>query len=275
MAQVEHINPPDLPSPGTRYTHVVKVGPWAYIAGQTAGAMDGSVEGVGDMSAQAKRIYERLGKAVAAVGGKPSDIVQTFTYITDREHSTAIQPLRQAFFGDEPPTSTLVIVAGLARPEVMMEVEAIAYVGGQTSSSSPLAASKESSMPAVEHIQPAHLSNPGKRYTHVVRVGDWVYIAGQTASDENGNIVGVGDPTAQTEQVYNNLGKCMESVGGKLTDIVKTTVYVVGREHLDAIRAAREGRFGDKPPTSTLLVISGLARPEFLLEIEAVAYVGK
>ena len=130
-------------------------------------------------------------------------------------------------------------------------------------------------MPSAEHIQPSSLSNPGTRYTHVVKVGDWVFIAGQTSTAENGEIVGVGDPAAQVEQVYNNLGKAMESVGGKLTDIVKTTVYVVGREHLDAIRAAREGRFGGKPPTSTLLVISGLARPEFLIEVEAVAYVGK
>ena len=129
-------------------------------------------------------------------------------------------------------------------------------------------------MAPVEHIQPATLSNPGTRYTHVVRIGDWAYIAGQTPTDDRGNVVGVGDPAAQVEQVYNNLGKTMESVGGKLTNIVKTTVYVVGSEHLDAIRAAREGRFGDKPPTGTLVIVSGLARPEYLLEIEAVAYLG-
>ncbi len=130
-------------------------------------------------------------------------------------------------------------------------------------------------MPPVEHLQPSNLAPNNNRYTHVIKVGDWAYIAGQTASDENGNVIGVGDPAAQTEQVFNNLRKAMESVGGKLTDIVKATVYVVGREHLDAIRAAREGRFGDKPPTSTLVVVSGLARPEFLLEIEVVAYIGQ
>ena len=86
-------------------------------------------------------------------------------------------------------------------------------------------------------------------------------------------MVGVGDPAAQTEQVFKNLAKAVESIGGKLTDIVKTTVYVVGKENTDAIREARAGRFGDKPPTSTLLIIDGLARPEFMLEIEAVAYV--
>jgi len=66
----------------------------------------------------------------------------------------------------------------------------------------------------------------------------------------------------------------MESVGGQLSDIIKTTVYVVGTEHMDAIREARAGKFGDNPPTSTLIVVSSLARPEFMLEIEAVGYVG-
>ena len=128
-------------------------------------------------------------------------------------------------------------------------------------------------MATLEHLQPTGMSPNNNRYTHVIKVGPWVYIAGQTASDENGNVVGIGDPAAQVGQVFKNLTRAVESVGGTLANIVKTTVYVAGEEHMDALRAARAGRFGDKPPTSTLLVISRLARPEFILEIEAVAYV--
>ena len=128
-------------------------------------------------------------------------------------------------------------------------------------------------MTNVEHLQPAGMSDNGNRYTHVIKVGPWINIAGQTASDDKGNVVGIGDPAAQVEQVFKNLELALASVGGTLADVVKTVVYVVGTEHMDAIRAARAGRFGDKPPTSTLVVISGLARPEFMLEIEAVAYV--
>ncbi len=127
-------------------------------------------------------------------------------------------------------------------------------------------------MAKVEHIQPEGSSPNGNRYTHVVKVGPWIQIAGQTASDAEGNVVGAGDPVAQVEQVYKNLEIAMRSAGGTLANIVKTTVYVVGPENMDAIRAARAGRFGDKPPTSTLVLISGLARPEFMLEIEAIAY---
>ena len=70
-----------------------------------------------------------------------------------------------------------------------------------------------------------------------------------------------------------NLTQAVESVGGTFDDIVKTTVYVVGEQNLDIIRQERAKYRTANPPTSTLLVISGLAKPEFLLEIEAVAYV--
>ena len=128
-------------------------------------------------------------------------------------------------------------------------------------------------MTDVERLQPEGMSPNENRYTHVIKVGPWVFIAGQTASNERGDVVGVGDATAQVEQVFKNLAKAAESVGGTLADIVKTTTYVVGEEHLDAVRAARAGRFGAAPPTSTLVVVSRLARPEFIVEIEAVAYV--
>jgi enamine deaminase RidA (YjgF/YER057c/UK114 family) len=199
-----------------------------------------------------------------SVGGSLSDVVTTKSYWTDYGSWSAIGTARAGIFGEKPPTGTRVAIEGLARPEFLLEVEAVAYLNAWTGGNE---------MATVEHIQPKGSPPNDNRYTHVVKVGPWVHIAGQTATDENGEIVGIGDPAAQVEQVFKNLTTAVESVGGKLTDIVKTTVYVVGRENVEAIRQARAGRFGDKPPTSTLLVISGLARPEFVLEIEAVAYV--
>lgn len=128
-------------------------------------------------------------------------------------------------------------------------------------------------MSEIEYLQPEGLSPNGNRYTHVVKIGPWVFIAGQTASDAEGNVVGVNDPRAQVGQVMKNLTTAVESVGGSFGDIVKTTVYVVGEQNLGSIREERAKYRAANPPTSTLLVISGLARPEFLLEIEAVAYV--
>jgi enamine deaminase RidA (YjgF/YER057c/UK114 family) len=276
------------PVRGSGYTHVIRIGDWVLIAGQTAGDMDGSIVGVGDPAAQTKQVYARLGRAMESVGGKLEDIVTSKAYITDVNLWPAMVDARAGLFGGKPPTSTLLNISRLARPEFLIEVEAVGYLSRGSDSAAEAGSSvsrsrsqRESSeevvgreeMANVEHSQPKGMSPNNNRYTHVVKVGPWVSIAGQTASDENGDVVGIGDPAAQTKQVFKNLTTAIESVGGTLKDIVKTTVYVVGEEHLDAIREARAGLFGDKPPTSTLLVISRLARPEFLLEIEAVAYV--
>ena len=270
MTQVEHIQPATLPSNNNAYTHIVRVGDWVFVAGQTAGDMDGSVVGVGDATAQTKQIYARLAKAMEAAGGALADVVATKTFWTDIDSWPAISAARTGVYGDKPPTGTRVAITSLARPEFLLEVEAVGYVGKSDDvKSGPVGGA----MPAVEHLQPDGMSPNANRYTHVVKIGPWVHIAGQTASDVDGNVVGIGDPAAQVEQVFANLTKAVESVGGKISDIIKTTVYIVGKENMDAIRAARAGKFGDKPPTSTLLIIDGLARPEFMLEIEALAYV--
>lgn len=134
-------------------------------------------------------------------------------------------------------------------------------------------------MTTVEHlVEPAGLAPTGGRYSQAVKVGDWLFIAGQTALDASGNVVGMNDATAQTRQVYQNLAAAVRAAGGTPANIVKTVTYIIHRDHVQAVRAAREelapALFGNKPPTSTLLVISGLARPEFLVEIDAVAYLG-
>ncbi len=126
-------------------------------------------------------------------------------------------------------------------------------------------------MAQIQRLNPPGMQDPGKRYSHVVKAGNTVYIAGQTCVNAEGNIVGVGDVTAQARQVYANLKTAVESVGGKVSDIVKTTTYLVDRELIPGIREAREGFFGAALPTSTLLIVAGLARPELLIEVEAVA----
>lgn len=265
---IEHLLPVTMPPVrGGGYTHVIRIGDYVLIAGQTAGDMDGSIIGVGDPAAQTMQVYSRLARAMESVGGKLTDIVHTKTYVTSSDDWPAISEARAGLFGDRPPTSTSLIISRLARPEYLIEVEAVGYLGKRSNE-------EGAPMAEVQHLQPAGMSPNDNRYTHVIKIGDWVHIAGQTASNEQGDVVGIGDPAAQVDQVFKNLAMAMESVGGKLTDIVKTVVYVVGAEHIDAIRQARAGRFGDKPPASTLVAIDRLARPEYLLEIEAVAYVG-
>ena len=126
-------------------------------------------------------------------------------------------------------------------------------------------------MPA-EFINPSTIHQP-TGYTHIVKSGNTVFIAGQVAMDKNGQIVGEGDIEAQTRQALANLEAAVKAAGGKKEDILSITTYILDRDDLPGLRKAREGFF-DNPPASTLLVISGLARPEFLIEIEARAVIG-
>ena len=129
-------------------------------------------------------------------------------------------------------------------------------------------------MADVERLNPPTLNDPAGRYTAVVKRGNVVFIAGQTAIDKDGNLVGEGDPLAQARQVYANIDAAIKSVGGTKDDILKTTTYILDLDHLLATRPARNEYFGDKRPTSTMLVISGLADPRYLIEVECMAVLG-
>jgi enamine deaminase RidA (YjgF/YER057c/UK114 family) len=131
----------------------------------------------------------------------------------------------------------------------------------------------EAQEPGPRFINPPGLVKPGG-YTHVVLASDGrtAYIAGQVAIDSTGQVVGAGDFAAQAEQVFANLGRALASVGGSLGDILKTTTYLTDLQYLPALREARGRHLNPaRPPANTLIVVSGLARAELLLEIEAVA----
>lgn len=126
------------------------------------------------------------------------------------------------------------------------------------------------------HLQPAGLAQP-RGYSHVVSArGTQVYIAGQVAFDADGRVVGAGDLRAQTEQVFANLQRALEAAGARLTDLVKTTIFVVGYkpEHRAVIADVRSRFYGGaQPPASTLVGVQALVMPELLIEVEAIAVV--
>ncbi len=109
-----------------------------------------------------------------------------------------------------------------------------------------------------------------------VSAGRLLYVAGQVGVDTGGTLVGPGDAAAQTRQVLRNIGHILEAAGAGFSNVVEFTTYVVGR---DSVQGFIEGRTqaypeifpnGDYPP-NTLLVVDGLVREEFLVEIKAVA----
>jgi reactive intermediate/imine deaminase len=126
----------------------------------------------------------------------------------------------------------------------------------------------------VRYTNPPSLSAP-TGYTHVVEVlrGKTVYIAGQVAFDQSGNVVGVGDFKAQTRQVLENLKAALSAAGATFENVVKVNTYVTDMSQLQTLREMRAEYFGAHPPASTLVQVVRLARPELMIEIEAVAAV--
>jgi enamine deaminase RidA (YjgF/YER057c/UK114 family) len=129
---------------------------------------------------------------------------------------------------------------------------------------------------AKEFFSPATLPPP-VGYSHIAKVnrGTLIYLAGQVSSDASGKLVGEGNFEAQAEQVFRNLKIAVEAAGGAMTDIVKLNVYLVAevdQAEVPTLRAIRDRYVNvEKPPASTLVVVSRLARPGWLVEIEAVA----
>lgn len=127
-------------------------------------------------------------------------------------------------------------------------------------------------MPTKRFLNPSTLART-QGFTPVVKAGDTVYISGQVARDAQGTLVGKGDPEAQARQVYRNLKAAVEAGGGTLSDIVKLTTYVTTPQCVEACRNARQEMFPASPPASTMVIVQGLASPDFLVEVEAIAVV--
>lgn len=109
--------------------------------------------------------------------------------------------------------------------------------------------------------------------TMVEATGRLVFISGMLAKGADGKLVGVGDITAQTRQVCENLKAAIEEAGGTLDDVCRVDVYVRNMEHFDAIHAVRRQYFSAPAPASTMVEITKMTTPDALIEINAIAVV--
>lgn len=116
------------------------------------------------------------------------------------------------------------------------------------------------------------LPEPISHYTDAVRADNTLWISGILPLDANGTLVGGGDAEAQTEQVLANLALVLDTMKAGFADVVKVCIYVRRIDDRQAINQARQRRFGEARPASTLVEVSALAHPDALVEIDAVAH---
>jgi reactive intermediate/imine deaminase len=120
-------------------------------------------------------------------------------------------------------------------------------------------------------VETTGVPSPAGYYSHgIIASGKILFVAGQIALDESGNLVGPGDAVAQARQVLVNLQRIVEGAGASMADVARTTVYLTRLEDRTRVGEVRAEFFPPPPPANTLLVVASLAQPEFLVEIDAI-----
>jgi len=125
----------------------------------------------------------------------------------------------------------------------------------------------------IQQIVAPGLATPNGHFSHatVAAAGRLVFLSGMTARNATGGVTGVGDISAQTHQVCQNLQAAVEQAGGTLADIARVDVFVRNMEDFDAVHEVRRQYFTAVPPASTLVEVSKFVNKDYLIEINAIA----
>jgi reactive intermediate/imine deaminase len=124
-------------------------------------------------------------------------------------------------------------------------------------------------MPERTAINPAGIA-PNPALSPGVRVGDFLFVSGNVGVDSSGNLVGPGDCEAQSRQVMANIRTIVEAAGGSMQDVVKITCFLTDVNNYPAYGKVRSETWPSSPPASSTVIVAGLVRPEYLVEVEAV-----
>jgi enamine deaminase RidA (YjgF/YER057c/UK114 family) len=240
------------------YSRALRVGDRVFISGSTA-LRAGGVEGPGDMYRQTRATMDTIFRALADAGGVPGDLVYTKTYLTDLGKSADNTRAFVEALGDVRPVSTLLGVPALVHPELLVEIEAEAVLGAARTR---------------RDIYTEHLREKPRGYARAVAVGDHVYVSGCTSISAAGEMQAAGDWARQYDLALDTITWSLGQAGASLDDVVRRRTFTV--EGARQNRAHGEGPtpFAKSHPTSLGCRISGLARPELVVEVEVTAVKG-
>ena len=241
------------------YSRAVRVGDRVFISGSTALTAGGAVEGIADMYRQTRSTLETIFRAVAEAGGTPADIVYTKSFFTDLSKTADYTRAWLEAFGDVRPTSTTLGIPSLLRPEMLIEIEAEAIIGA--------AKTRRDGYTQREREKP-------RGYARTVTVGDRIYMSGCTDLNAAGEVQAAGDWAAQYDHALETVRWSLEQVGASLDDVVRRQTFTVDHAVVNRPHGEGPAYFAGSRPASLGCRITGLARPELLVEVEVTAVKG-
>jgi enamine deaminase RidA (YjgF/YER057c/UK114 family) len=130
-------------------------------------------------------------------------------------------------------------------------------------------------MAKIERVLTEHVKEPDPGlWSNCMRCGDQVYISGFVPLSDSGEVLGINNPGEQVRVIFNKIKHYLEAAGGKMSDVIRVRIYVTDMRHRPAILAARREFFSGDFPCSTLVGVSTLVDPAYLVEIDADAIIG-
>jgi 2-iminobutanoate/2-iminopropanoate deaminase len=242
-----------------------------FASGQLARDARGALVGRGDLHAQARQALENLGSVLAAAGLGFADVVKVNATVPDwLDVARYDEAVAKSFAVPLPARATVQGAPGIEG--MLVEIEAVAVRGRRRVVQSPAAGVRHVGTPDREAV--VHASGlPPVPAPHAVQVGDLVHLAGQAGRDAAGRLVEPGDARAQTRRAMENVRLCLEALGGRMDDVVKTNVTLSDYRLVPAFNEEYRAFFTPPYPARTT-VVAGLAHAGAVVEIEAVAVLG-
>jgi enamine deaminase RidA (YjgF/YER057c/UK114 family) len=210
-----------------------------FLSGQNALNAEGKVVGLGDPAAQADATLDHIEAALSAAGGSLKHIAKLTLCVVDRDHCKAIHEVVGRRLSGMFPVSTTLVTAGLALPEMMVQIDADAVIPQPDDSEQEI----------------------------------FVRARTESAPDGGSSVVGLGrrpeDAAAQAERALSNLALLLREAGSGMDDVCKITVYISDRSYRPAVYPVIGKHFRGIHPVSTGIIMPAFARPEVLFEIDA------